>query len=303
MEQFLNRFKRLHTYDDIILWIKQISKLDILIIGDTIIDEYQYGTTLGKSGKSPIVAFRENHTEAYDGGILAIGNHLDDFCNIEFLTDKQAIRKKRFIDNNQKIFETYSYEENKRYPSTRETKAIQHHDIVLVADFGHGYIKKELKQDIEKESKYIALNTQFNAGNMGFNTINKYSRYDYVCIDHNELRLATSNQYDSIENIIFDRFKDSKVTVSITDSYKGTHVFKDNKLVTVPAFAKDIVDTVGAGDAYLAITSPLAYLNAPIDVIGFIGNVAGAIACSYPGNKEHVTKQRIFDFIKEIYVK
>ena len=53
---------------------------------------------------------------------------------------------------------------------------------------------------------------------------------------------------------------------------------KKNVLAEVPAvIANDeVVDRVGAGDAFFAITSLLASLNAPPDVLGLIGNVVAA---------------------------
>ena len=43
--------------------------------------------------------------------------------------------------------------------------------------------------DILCEARCLAVNTQSNAGNHGFNTISKYSRADYVCVSEYELRL------------------------------------------------------------------------------------------------------------------
>jgi bifunctional ADP-heptose synthase (sugar kinase/adenylyltransferase) len=287
------------TIESVMQSLDKIKDVSILIVGDTIIDEYQYGVTLGKSGKAPIVAFQEEELECYPGGILAIFNHLKEFANVDYYTSEKATIKKRFIQGNQKLFETYHTCDNRVYkePNNR----ISDYDIVMVADFGHGFIDKKLQDKLECESKYIALNTQLNAGNLGFNTINKYTHRNYICIDHNELRLATSNQFDSIRDIISQKFKHE--TVSITESSSGAYLFRNKEIIQVPAFAEKVVDTVGAGDAYFSLTSPLAYTQTPLEVIGFIGNVAGAIACTYPGNKEHVTRQGLEQFIKEIYDK
>ena len=296
MNEFLAKLKEKYSINDILKYLDDIKNLSILAVGDTIIDAYQYGETLGKSGKAPIVAFQENNKELYDGGVLAIYNHLKGFAKVDYFTGKKKVIKKRFIDNNQKIFETYKYEENERYLPLN--KKISDYDLILIADFGHGFIDKRLQETLESESKYIALNTQLNAGNMGLNTINKYTHRNYISIDTMELRLAASNQFDTIEDIIRKRFNHE--TVSITDRNKGSILYRNNELLYVPAFAKNIIDTTGAGDAYLSITSPLAYIQSPLDIIGFLGNVAGAIACTYQGNKESVTKEKLIKFIEEL---
>ncbi|GAF67382.1 unnamed protein product [marine sediment metagenome] len=293
---------------ELITYLDKIKDLRVLVVGETIIDEYQYGYTLGKAGKFPIVAFQNEKLEIYDGGIIAICNHLSDFCKVDYITDIEPIVKKRYVQNSQKLFETYSKETPHYYSIFTildDCNNINYwdcnyedYDLVIVADFGHGFITKEMRKKILQESNYIALNTQFNAGNLGMNTINKYEYADYICIDEHELRLATSNQYGNIEDIIKNRFTEQ--IVSITLSSKGTVIYKNNEIQFFDALEHHPVDTVGAGDAYFAITSPLAYLDAPLDVIGYVGNVVGAIACSYQGNKESITKEKLISKIKEI---
>jgi sugar/nucleoside kinase (ribokinase family) len=45
------------------------------------------------------------------------------------------------------------------------------------------------------------------------------------------------------------------------------------------------VDRVGAGDAFLAVTAPVVAQNAPLEVVGLIGNVAGAGAVATVGHR------------------
>jgi len=286
--------------EEILKYIDKIKDLNILIVGDIILDEYQYGITIGKSGKSPIVAFENREKEIYQGGILAILNHLKGFCKVDIYSNSNIITKKRYIQGTQKLFETYTYQKNLHQEiwNSNSTKNISDYDIVLIADFGHGFITKELQNKLESESKYISLNTQLNAGNMGMNTINKYTHRNYICIDNTELRIAASNQFDTIEDIIKNLF--THETVSITDGERGVNLYRNGELIHLPALAKNIVDTIGAGDAYFALTTPLAYIQAPLEIIGIIGNIAGAIACSYPGNKYFVTKEKLIEWTQNL---
>ncbi len=52
---------------------------------------------------------------------------------------------------------------------------------------------------------------------------------------------------------------------------------RDGLVHTIPAFAGNVVDTVGAGDAFLSITAPLVAAGAPAHQVGFVGNVVGAL--------------------------
>src|SRR5207244_1590664 len=48
---------------------------------ETIVDEYQFCSVMGKSGKEPVLAALHNRTEQYVGGVLAIANHVSNFCD------------------------------------------------------------------------------------------------------------------------------------------------------------------------------------------------------------------------------
>jgi sugar/nucleoside kinase (ribokinase family) len=65
----------------------------------------------------------------------------------------------------------------------------------------------------------------------------------------------------------------------------------------IPVFSREIVDRVGAGDAYLAVTAPCVAAGYPMDVVGFIGNAVGALAVRIIGNKTAVEPVPLFKFI------
>ena len=49
------------------------------MIGETIIDQYNFCEALGKSGKEPYLALKDIYAENYLGGAAAIANHIVDF--------------------------------------------------------------------------------------------------------------------------------------------------------------------------------------------------------------------------------
>ena len=53
----------------------------------------------------------------------------------------------------------------------------------------------------------------------------------------------------------------------------------------MPALASRVLDRVGAGDAVLAVTALLVKLGAPWDIVGFVGNAAGAQMVAELGNR------------------
>ncbi len=327
-KSFLNSFTSRHTEQSIFELLARPSAFRVAVIGETIIDEYQYGRSIGKSGKEAIIALKHVETELFAGGAVAIANHVASFVGevtlytafgandeysdflhrkvlpnvkIERILKKESptIVKRRFLEAQPmvKLFEMYEINDD---PLDRDQiqefmalcSDLHKFDMVFVSDFGHGLLSKPLIDFITEKARFLAVNTQTNAGNTGYNTIGKYSSVDYVCIDEPELRLETRNRYGSVEELIAVMTKTTRSRkVIITRGLNGCLGFSEREgYVKVPAFASTVVDRMGAGDAFLSITAPLVAAEVPMDVIAFIGNVVGAIAVGMVGNREPVSK-------------
>jgi len=169
-------------------------------------------------------------------------------------------------------------------------------DAVIVTDFGHGLIGPSSIDLLASSSRFLAVHTQANSANMGYNLISKYPRADYVCIDAPEARLAVADRVSKIgdiarqivetqincPNIIITHGKYGCVTCERGD---GVH--------TIPAFASKVVDTMGAGDAFLSITAPLVAAGGAMRHVGFIGNVVGALMVEIVGHRRSIEKPAV----------
>ena len=58
--------------------IDDFSKLKILVIGETIIDQYSFCEAIGKSGKEPMLVLKEVKQDQYLGGVLNIARNLSE---------------------------------------------------------------------------------------------------------------------------------------------------------------------------------------------------------------------------------
>ena len=59
---------------------EKAKNLNVMLIGDAIIDEYIYTDTLGKSAKESILATLKKSKEKFAGGSIAAANNIADFC-------------------------------------------------------------------------------------------------------------------------------------------------------------------------------------------------------------------------------
>ena len=88
---------------------------------------------------------------------------------------------------------------------------------------------------------------------------------------------------------------------SVTRGKNGSLCYSEEEgFVEIPAFAGRVVDRMGAGDAYLSVTSLCLAQDAPIEIAGFIGNAVGAQAVATVGNREPVQRVPLIRHIEHI---
>lgn len=340
IRKFLKSFCDRYTLKDTYALLDRMAGLRVMIVGDTIIDEYQFCQSIGKSSKDPTLALKFENSDSFAGGALAIANHVAQIAGqVELFTvlgefdskkdfilehlhpdvhphffvqdGAPTIIKRRFVDsyNLNKLLEVYIMDDSGLSPAKNRLlnnalkKSINDFDVVIAADFGHGAISSNTVDLLSKHAPFLAVNTQANAGNRGFHTISKYKKANYISIAEHELRLEMRDLKSTVKQMMgkLHRRINSQL-ITITQGRNGCTVSdKDGCSVDIPALAKTIIDRIGSGDALLALTALAAALKAEKDMIGFLGNVAGALAVEIMGNKKAIDKNSIKKFIQSLY--
>ncbi len=333
---FLKNFSRKYSFEHILEGLNSLKNMNILIIGDGIIDEYHYCDPLGKSGKTHLVVNKYSRHEVFAGGVLAVANHVSGLCDgVQLLTllgkedsredfilehlkpninlkaffreDGPTTIKKRYINEyqNLKLFEI-NYLNDKYINKKIEQEVIDYlktelpkYDLTLISDYGHGFITTKIIEVIRKNSKVLTVNAQTNSANVGYNLITKYQNPDYVCLDEGELRLASQDKYSDVKDIARKILEAIHTECLIVTLGKKGSFGVDNKagMNKTPIFSSKVVDTIGAGDAFFAFTSPCIGKDMPLDIISFIGNAVGALAVQITGNKRPIEKYELLEFI------
>jgi len=339
VREFLKDFSEKYSFNNIVDRLNQLKKLKVVLIGDGIIDEYHYCEPMGKSAKSNLVVSKYVDHEIFAGGAFAIANHVASICEKvqlvsllgeedsreEFIrnnlkpnvkaqlfsrSDGPTVIKKRYIHKylNQKLHEI-NYLNDQPVNEKLEKKIIKYlsthlpkFDLVLVSDFGHGFISPPIYDAIEKHAKILAINAQTNGANTGYNLITKYHNPNYACLDEPEVRLAAQAKYQNIDEVassIRERLNaDYLIT---TQGKKGSiGVNRENQFNRTPIFSTRVIDTVGAGDAFFAYTAPCFAQKMPLDFVSFIGNAVGALAVQIMGNKKAVEKSELLEFVNAL---
>ncbi|HUQ72893.1 MAG TPA: PfkB family carbohydrate kinase [Planctomycetaceae bacterium] len=337
--EYLSDFAARYATPIVLESLQNAAPLKVLVLGETIIDDYQYVEAIGKSPKDPALVVKALHSERFAGGAAAVANHVAGFCrqvtvqsclgdrnteeafvreklreNVEprflYRTDSPTIVKRQFIDQYffHKLFEVY--EINDALPMAADSAALvaalqsrlTEFDLVIVADSGHGMLTREVVDLVCRESRFVAISTQVGAGDLGYHVASKYPRADYVSLAENELRLEARDRRGELKPMLqrlSERLNCPRVVV--TRGSRGCLGYSPQEgFVEVPAFATRVVDRLGAGDAFLAITALCAVQKCPLEILGFIGNVVGSQAVAMVGNRSSIEQVSLCRHIEHL---
>ena len=339
VSDYLAAFSRRNSISDVLGYLDKGRSLKTLVVGEAIIDEYHYCEAIGKSSKEPTLALKYLSTERMAGGILAVANHIASFDGQvglvtflgaddpqeEFIRDKVnpridgkflyrqdslTIVKQRFIESYHftKHLEVYNLndealdEADNQALCTALDEQLDSYDVVVVVDYGHGMMSKEAIDILCDKAPFLAVNAQSNAGNMGYHTISRYPRADYVCVAENELRLEARDRHASLRDLVLeltDRLSYRQVVVT-RGKYGCLCYSPEDGFFEVPALASQVTDRIGAGDAFIALTALCSAQRAPMEVLGFIGNAVGAQAVATVGNRVPVARVPLVKHIESL---
>jgi len=340
LRDFLDRIRDAGGVERLHGLIESVADMKVVLVGDTIIDEYSYVTSLGKASKENMVATLHSDNELFAGGVIAAARHVASFVreveivttlgegdpheqlvrdslppnvtlSVVHLPGRPTTRKQRMVENSslQKLFEVYFMRDDPldapvcaRIDALVRERVTQA-DMAIVTDFGHGLIGPGTVSILCQEARFLAVNAQTNSGNQGYNLITKYPRADFICIDAPEARLAVSDRYSDIANVTEHglRRRIDCSRIIVTHGANGCYHYADEQGVGhAPAFTKRVVDTVGAGDAFFVVAAPMVAAGANIRDAAFIGNAAGAMKVGIVGHRSSVDKVPLLKYIHRL---
>ena len=296
-KNYLAQFKKKFPAGTVLQALDKTRDLKVLVIGDIIIDEYHYCVGMGKTSKDNIIATRFINEEVFAGGALAASNHIAGLCanttlmsvigtvndyrqfiashlkpkiktNFYYSKAAPTVVKRRFIDPSflTKLFEIcYLDEKNLLSPELEKeicdylNRHLKDFDMVLVTDFGHGLLTPAIIRTVCEKANFLAVNVQTNSSNIGFNVVTKFRRADFICVDEPEIRLAMQDKTSTLESLVLKMIRKLKCkSVIITRGHRGSLAYsKKDGFSEIPVLSKEVLDRVGAGDAFFFLRGSL----------------------------------------------
>jgi rfaE bifunctional protein kinase chain/domain len=341
IQSYLDQFKSAYSIEDVLELIDKAKDLKVLVVGETIVDDYHYVEAIGKAGKEPVLVTKSQSSEQFAGGSVAIANQVAGFCkNVSLLSclgsqdsydsfirgslksgitphlielpGRPTIRKLRYLDHYllQKLFEIYFIDDDELQDAQEQQLyeklkvLLPEHDLVIVADYGHGMLSRRAIQFICDNAKFLAVNTQANAGNRGLHTASKYPSANYLSLSEGELRLEVRKKGGEIKDLVSTlRQRIRCPLITVTRGKQGIMCFRDDGVMAEgPGLTQTFVDRIGSGDAVLSATAVMAALGADPAVLALVGNVAGSEAVKTVGHRScleaHPLKRIVSSLLK-----
>lgn len=291
VKEYLEDIDKDNLKNKYLSFLKKRLNKKILVIGEPIIDVYNYVQIQGKSSKNNILSSKHLNTTSFGGGTILVTNVLKEFLNkIDFVTfynnhnkkytnkflvdkkiklkkikdkDCKFIIKKRFIDkySNNRLYQINYNDDysliDKAGSKINEFIKENHkdYDYIVVFDFGHNLINDDVVKTLGKLNKKTFINCQSNSSNFGFNLVNKYSKANAISMDEQEFRLSVQDKNTSVRkliNINKNFIKKFENFIITMGKFGCYHVTK--KLITFsPTVYSTFKDTTGSGDVFFSI--------------------------------------------------
>jgi len=196
----------------------------ILLIGDSCVDEYVYGTCERLNPEAPVPILKFGRKETKNGMAWNVRNNLSAFgMEVYMLTNKERIIKTRYIDEkyNQQILRV---DVEDKISSMDYEIPNENYDAIVISDYDKGFLTQQKLFEIVFNSRFpIFVDSK--------KTILPESNC-YIKINDNESKLLKSKH----DNLIITKG-------SVGAEYDG---------VLYPGEKVGVFDVVGAGDTFLS---------------------------------------------------
>jgi bifunctional ADP-heptose synthase (sugar kinase/adenylyltransferase) len=236
--------------------IQQQKKYKILLIGDSCIDEYHYGSTDRISPEAPVPVFQYKNTKTNPGMAANVNENLLAFgCEVDFITNEEKIVKSRYIDYRSGQHLIRVDKEDKVIPCYTKFVNLDY-DAIVISDYNKGFVTEEL---------IINLRNKFE-GPIFVDTKKVYlDKFEGCILKINSLEYSRAKTF--CEDLIVTKGKEGAM-------YKGN---------TYNAPVVEVHDVCGAGDTFLSVLA-YSYLNCNnIEQAIMHANNAAALSVQHSG--------------------
>ena len=231
------------SFKDIKNSLLKLKNIDVLVLGDTIIDTYVRTSLIGNNAKTPTFSTRYIDEERYIGGAAIIANHLKaaganvTFCSIlgndgsgkfvkknlkinkikdETITinDRPTTDKKYFISDNYRLLKV-DVVDNSPIDQKTIDKIINviknfKNGVIIFSDFRHGVFNKvSINQFVKSINKKVFKVADSQVASRWGNILD-FKNFDLITPNEKEIRFSLADQDTAIRPLASELYKEAK---------------------------------------------------------------------------------------------
>ena len=290
-------------------------KPKILVIGDVMLDKYLIGTSSRISPEAPVPVVSKRADELKLGGAANVaanirslggdctligiygddahGDELSNLLQLHAIKDEslrlrgdRTITKLRVMSNHQQLlridYETPFTQREAETGLPDMLAQVLLHDVVILSDYNKGTLHRaaDIIQFATANQKPVLIDPKGK-------DYSKYKGATLLTPNVNELAEVTGT-FNS-EGELLEKASQLKAELElkallVTRSEKGMSLLLDpNRVITIPALAKDVFDVTGAGDTVISALAIFLARGCSFEQASDIANKAASIAVSKHG--------------------
>ena len=316
-------------FNDLKKILKDLSKLKVHILGDTIIDTSHYCEVIGGLHKTPTLSVVKQISEDFLGGAAIVASHFKSFAkNVTLTTLFSNDEKGKFALKNLKKnkIKTNYYSEDDRPTTNKNSYIVNKHKLLKVDELNNNTITNstldKIIKSLKKDKNQILVFSDFRHGIFNNQTLSKifesinhktfkvadsqvasrwgnisdFKNFDLLTPTEREARYSLFEQDTPIRNLVGNLQKKSKANnIILKLGEKGLISIsrKKNDYIALDPFVDNLIDSNGAGDALLAYSASTLYTTKSLIISSIIGLLAASCKCETQGNLPVTTDQII----------
>lgn len=304
--------------------VNSYQNLNVLVIGDLIVDEYIHCEPLGMSQEDPTIVVTPVDSNTFIGGAGIVAGHVSGLgARSTFVStvgdDSVAAESKRFLEKygvGSALFSDPSRPTTlkQRFRASNKTllrvSHLRTHDIeedlvhkilskirdllpstnlVIFSDFNYGCLPQSLVDSIIQLC--ISENIPFAADSQASSQVGNVARFRYsdvLAATEREVRLAVNDFKSGLQNVANRLLDNSGAKILLVKlGAEGLIIItsdSDYRTDSIKALNPNPVDVAGAGDALLATAALALACGATAWEAAYLGSVAAGIQVSRIGN-------------------
>jgi len=244
---------------------QQPTSFNVLLIGDSCIDEYKIGTVDRLSPEAPVAVIKVVNEYQLPGMSANVKENLINLgMDPDFITNDQEIKKTRYIDQRSGQHLLRVDDEPKIVPWTSHTPfLLSSYDAIVISDYNKGFLLYEQIEHIIKSVNCpVFIDTKKK-------DLSRFSA-DHVFVKINETEYK--NRYSVPKNLI------------VTLGDRGAMLKRFDSEIEFKTRSVEVMDVCGCGDTFLAALTAQYLFTNDIEKAILFANIAAGLTVQHRGN-------------------